>query len=83
MYFSFKEAAKEIDDEGNEVDGCLDQEKFHYAIILLSKKMFGSKNEDSSVNPFEEMFTTMLVDTKEDMNHDLVGGRLPILDDMT
>ena len=37
VYFSYKEAAKTKDDEGNEIDGLLDQEKFHYAVILLSK----------------------------------------------
>lgn len=55
FYHSFKEAA-----EGSEF---IDNRKFHYAIILLSKAIFGKRpGNDENTNPFEEMYTSMLID---------------------
>ena len=69
----------------------LDNTKFYYAIVLLSKGLFG--NED---NPFETMFSQMLVDQimTSDMrcniytlfSHSLsivIGGRVPKMDEDT
>ena len=50
FYTAFKEACG---DEGT----VLDNDKFNYAVHLLSKALFG--HED---NPFEAMFSHMLVD---------------------
>jgi hypothetical protein len=67
----------------------LDNAKFYYAIVLLSKGLFG--NED---NPFETMFSQMLVD--QIMTSDMrckfkfqiltilvIGGRVPKMDEDT
>lgn len=76
FYNAFLEAA-----EGAEV---LDQRKFHYAIILLAKALFSNRpGSDERSNPFEEMFTTMLIDKTISAKNQLVGGRIPILDDDT
>lgn len=41
----------------------LDYSKFHYAIILLAKALFSNRpGNDEKTNPFEEMFTSMLID---------------------
>ena len=76
FYNAFLEAA-----EGAQV---LDQKKFHYAIILLAKALFSNRpGSDERSNPFEEMFTTMLIDKTISAKNQLVGGRIPILDDET
>jgi len=56
FYTAFKEACGE---EFNDVinHGVLDNTKFYYAIVLLSKVLYS--NETS---PFEAMFSNMLVD---------------------
>ncbi len=74
FFNAFKEAA-----EGEEF---LDMSKFHYAVILLSKAIYG-KNSDENENPFEEMFTNMLLDKNISANNSLVGGRIPRLDEDT
>lgn len=51
FYTAFKEAC------GPE-NGFLDNTKFYYAIVLLSKALFGHEE-----NPFETMFSQMLVDS--------------------
>ncbi len=50
FFTAFKEACGEDGD-------YLDNTKFHYAIILLSKALFSYEE-----NPFETMFSQMLVD---------------------
>lgn len=50
FYTAFKEAAQHDND-------YLDNRKFYYAIVLLSKALFGKEE-----NPFETMFSQMLVD---------------------
>jgi len=56
FYTAFKEACGEdYDPQTNH--GYLDNSKFYYSIILLSKVLF--HNESS---PFEAMFSNMLVD---------------------
>ena len=76
FYNAFLEAA-----EGSQV---LDQRKFHYAIILLAKALFSNRpGTDERSNPFEEMFTTMLIDKTISAKNVLVGGRIPVLDDDT
>jgi len=55
FYHAFKEAS-----EGSVY---LDQSKFHYAMILLAKALFSNRpGNDEKTNPFEEMFTSMLID---------------------
>ena len=84
FYTAFREACG----EGNDI---LDNTKFYYAIVLLSKALF--YNDD---NPFETMFNQMLVDNlmTSDMKSKLitmlvtvtcivVGGRVPYTDDDT
>ena len=67
FYQAFKEAAEESE--------FLDNRKFHYAIILLAKEIFGNRpGNDEQTNPFEEMFTTMLIDKTISAKHTLVGG---------
>ena len=56
FYTAFKEACGEDYDHSTN-HGYLDNSKFYYAIILLSKVLF--HNEPS---PFEAMFANMLVD---------------------
>lgn len=53
FYTAFKEACG----GGDKETAYLDNTKFYYAIVLLSKALYG--NED---NPFEAMFSQMLVD---------------------
>ena len=56
FYTVFKEACGEdFDIQGNH--GVLDNTKFYYAIILLSKVLFANETA-----PFEAMFSNMLVD---------------------
>ena len=56
FYTAFKEACgEEFNTQINH--GVLDNTKFYYAIILLSKILYG--NEPA---PFEAMFSNMLVD---------------------
>ena len=56
FYTAFKEACgEEFNTQINH--GVLDNTKFYYAIILLSKVLYG--NEPA---PFEAMFSNMLVD---------------------
>lgn len=62
--------------------------KFYYAIVLLSKALYG--HED---NPFEAMFAQMLVDSVltndnrckfyQSFNSQVVGGRVPKMDEDT
>ena len=67
FYHAFKEAAEE-----NEF---LDNRRFHYAIILLAKALFGDRpGNDENTNPFEEMFTSMLIDKTLSAKNQLVGG---------
>jgi len=76
FYNAFLEAA-----EGHQV---LDYTKFHFAIILLAKALFGNRpGNDEKTNPFEEMFTSMLIDKTISAKNLLVGGRIPRLDDDT
>ena len=56
FYTAFKEACGDDFSEENN-DGLLDEMKFYYAIVLLSKVLYA--NEDS---PFEAMFSNMLQD---------------------
>lgn len=70
FYTAFSEAAENED--------VLDNSKFYYAIILLSKAIFHKEE-----NPFEAMFARMLVDSSFNANNQLVGGRLPIIDEDT
>lgn len=56
FYTAFKEACGE--DFNHQVNhGVLDNTKFFYAIVLLSKVLYADE-----VNPFEAMFQNMLVD---------------------
>ena len=50
FYTAFKEACGQDNDQ-------LNNTKFYYAIVLLSKALFGHEE-----NPFETMFSLMLVD---------------------
>lgn len=76
FYYAFTEAA-----QSNEK---IDNWKFHYAIILLAKAIFGNRpGNDESTNPFEEMFTSMLIDKTLSAKNQLVGGRIPWLDSET
>jgi hypothetical protein len=71
FYTAFKEAA-----DGEEFIG---KQKFHYAIILLSKALYGNRpGNDETTNPFEEMFTNMLIDKTPNATP---NGRIPKLDD--
>jgi hypothetical protein len=70
FYNAFKEAT-----EGDEY---MDKSKFHYAVILLSKALYAG-----SENPFEEMFTNMLLDKNLSDRDGLVGGRIPRHDEDT
>ena len=56
FYTAFKEACGEEYDKDKNY-GELDKSKFYYAIVLLSKVLYG--HEESS---FEAMFSNMLVD---------------------
>lgn len=56
FYTAFKEACGE-DFNVNANHGVLDNKKFYFAIGLLAKVLFASEN-----NPFEAMFSNMLVD---------------------
>lgn len=70
LYHAFKEAA-----DGEEY---LTQAKFHYSIILLAQAIFGTEDEDEdSRNPFEEMFTQILLDKT------VSQARIPRLDQDT
>ena len=53
FYTAFKEACG----AGENNQPLLDNTKFYYAIVLLSKALFGHEE-----NPFETMFSQMLVD---------------------
>ena len=56
FYTAFKEACgEEFDDHAHY--GILDEMKFYYAIVLLSKVMYAHEN-----SPFEAMFSNMLQD---------------------
>lgn len=70
FYTAFKEAA-----QGEEY---LDATRFHFAIVLLSKTIFSEED-----NPFETMFTTILMDKTITYQNSLVGGRIPKTDDET
>lgn len=70
FYTTFKEAAQGEDH--------LDITKFHFAIVLLSKTIFADDE-----NPFETMFTTILMDKTVTYQNSLVGGRIPRTDDET
>lgn len=56
FYTAFKEACGDDFDPVNN-DGILDNTKFYYAIVLLSKVLFTQEEQ-----PFEAMFSHMLVD---------------------
>jgi len=56
FYTAFKEACGE-DYDNTTNHGYLDNSKFYYSIILLSKVLFASEP-----SPFEAMFSNMLVD---------------------
>jgi hypothetical protein len=56
FYTAFKEACGDEFDEQNNY-GILDEQKFYYAIILLSKVLYAHENA-----PFEAMFSNMLQD---------------------
>lgn len=56
FYTAFKEACGEDFDKDHN-DGILDNTKFYYAIVLLSKVLFTQEEQ-----PFEAMFSHMLVD---------------------
>lgn len=65
----------------------MDNVKFYYAIVLLSKALYG--HED---NPFEAMFAQMLVDSvltndnrckQCQFTNLVVGGRVPKMDEDT
>lgn len=56
FYTAFKEACGEEYDPNNN-HGYLDNTKFYYSIILLSKVLFYKEP-----SPFEAMFSSMLVD---------------------
>ena len=56
FYTAFKEACGTDFNVANNF-GLLDNKKFYYAIQLLAKVLFSSEN-----NPFEAMFSNMLVD---------------------
>lgn len=56
FYTAFKEAYGEDFDQDHN-DGILDNTKFYYAIVLLSKVLFTQEEQ-----PFEAMFSHMLVD---------------------
>jgi hypothetical protein len=56
FYTAFKEACGEDFDQDHN-DGILDNTKFYYAIVLLSKVLFTQEEQ-----PFEAMFSHMLVD---------------------
>jgi hypothetical protein len=56
FYTAFKEACGE-GYNANEMSGYLDNSKFYYALILLSKVLFAHE-----ASPFEAMFQTMLAD---------------------
>lgn len=56
FYTAFKEACgDDYNHEGNY--GLLDNSKFYYSIILLSKVLYAHE-----ASPFEAMFSNMLVD---------------------
>ena len=69
FYTAFKEACGEDNDR-------LDNIKFYYSIVLLSKALFS--HEES---PFETMFSSMLVDQVMTSDMKLIGGRVPKLDE--
>mmetsp|Transcript_21944 Transcript_21944/g.16290 ORF Transcript_21944/g.16290 Transcript_21944/m.16290 type:complete len:99 (+) Transcript_21944:53-349(+) len=69
FYTAFKEACGPDND-------FLNDQKFYYAIVLLSKALFG--HED---NPFEAMFSMMLVDSVITSDNNLAGGRSLDLDE--
>ncbi len=78
FYTAFKEACGPNND-------FLDNSKFYYSIVLLSKALFGHEE-----NPFETMFALMLVDSVTSDNKCnfhfstlVVGGRVPKLDEDT
>jgi hypothetical protein len=84
FYTAFKEACGDEYDHHNN-HGYLDNSKFYYAIILLSKVLFSHEPA-----PFEAMFSNMLVDKLltgdhkckfQNFNHLyfnlVIGGRLP------
>lgn len=76
FYHAFKEAAEDSE--------FLDPWKFHFSIILLSKALFANwPGSDENSNPFEEMYTSMLIDKAVSAKNDLVGGWMPRLDDDT
>ena len=72
FYYAFKEAA--------DGDYFLDQTKFHFAIVLLSNAIYGHE-QDEEKNPFQEMYTNLLIDKAISPNLEPVGGRLPSLDE--
>ena len=71
FFTAFKEACGPDND-------YLDNQKFYYAVVLLSKALFGHEE-----NPFETMFSLMLVDSLMTTDNRLVGGRSPSLDEDT
>jgi hypothetical protein len=56
FYTAFKEASQDDFDHHNN-HGYMDNNKFYYSIILLSKVIFMKERE-----PFQAMFSNMLVD---------------------
>lgn len=62
FYTAFKEACGEQFDSISNF-GILDEMKFHYAIVLLSKILYANEKDENNKNsPFAAMFSNMLQD---------------------
>ena len=83
FYTAFKEAAMNCGiDSGNNVDidnkYVLINNNFYLAMTNLAKALYAHEE-----NPFEAMFTKMLVDGKEAKDKSLVSGRSPKMGEHT